>query len=297
MAARKTPPHKPERPNLPLGEKAVGIAALQRRIDEVDAFDPQTVQKRFGDPVVRTIETAIDETLSDIFGHNTVEYRRYVSATRFDDGPIMMSYEHGGGTIDGAAAARHFVTEGKVKVLALLRQAKRRLEEEIADAQRASISPQESVPAQKLSPKVFIVHGHDEGMREAVARFIEAIGLKAIILHEQANMGRTIIEKVEANVDVGFAVVLLSPDDDGCAKGETLVSRARQNVLMELGFFIGLLDRRRVCALKRGGIELPSDFGGVVYEEYDDSGGWKQKLARELEAVGYAIDWNKVMRS
>jgi predicted nucleotide-binding protein len=51
-----------------------------------------------------------------------------------------------------------------------------------------------------------------------------------------------------------------------------------------------------VCALKRGNVEIPSDFAGVVYEIFDDSGGWRQKLATELEAADFQIDWNKVMR-
>lgn len=148
-----------------------------------------------------------------------------------------------------------------------------------------------------LSRKVFIVHGHDDGAREAVARFLERIGLEAIILHEQANQGRTVIEKVVANSDVGFAVVLLTPDDEGCVKGGTPEPRARQNVLLELGYFIGRLGRDKVCALKRGGLEIPSDFAGVVWEQMDNNGGWKQSLARELEAAGHDIDWNKVMRS
>ncbi|WP_343725881.1 nucleotide-binding protein [Herbaspirillum huttiense] len=149
----------------------------------------------------------------------------------------------------------------------------------------------------KLSKKIFVVHGHDEGTREAVARFLERIGLEPIILHEQANQGRTIIEKVVAHGDVGFAVVLLTPDDEGCTKGGSPEPRARQNVLLELGYFIGRLGRDKVCALKRGAIEIPSDFAGVVWESMDDSGGWKQRLARELEAVGHTIDWNKAMRS
>lgn len=150
---------------------------------------------------------------------------------------------------------------------------------------------------QELSRKVFIVHGHDEGARETVARFLERVGLEAIILHEQANQGRTIIEKVEAHSDVGFAVVLLTPDDMGCAKGGNLEPRARQNVLLELGYFIGLLGRDKVCALKRGALEIPSDFTGVVWETMDNNSGWKQTLARELEAAGHSIDWNKVMRA
>ena len=140
------------------------------------------------------------------------------------------------------------------------------------------------------------MHGHDEFAREAVARFLERIGFEPIILHEQANQGRTIIEKVVAHGDVGFAVVLLTPDDEGCKKGEVAKPRARQNVLLELGYFVGRLGRERVCALKRGDIDLPSDFAGVVYEPFDNSGAWRSALGRELKAVGYDIDWNKVMQ-
>lgn len=148
-----------------------------------------------------------------------------------------------------------------------------------------------------ISNKIFIVHGHDDGARESVARFLERQGFDAIILHEQANQGRTVIEKVEANSDVGFAVVLLTPDDEGCIKGGTAEPRARQNVLLELGYFIGRLGRNKVCALKKGDLEIPSDFAGVVWEKMDNAGAWKQALGRELEAAGYQIDWNKVMRS
>lgn len=155
----------------------------------------------------------------------------------------------------------------------------------------------ETVLRPPFSRKVFIVHGHDNEARETVARFLERIGLEAIILHEQANQGRTIIEKVVANGDVGFAVVLLTPDDEGCAKGGKPEPRARQNVLLELGYFIGRLGRDKVCALKRGHLEIPSDFAGVVWETMDSNGGWKQALARELEAAGHSIDWNKVMRA
>jgi len=155
----------------------------------------------------------------------------------------------------------------------------------------------ETVLKPPFSRKIFIVHGRDDGARETVARFLERIGLEAVILHEQANQGRTIIEKVVANSDVGFAIVLLTPDDEGCVKGGTPEPRARQNVLLELGYFIGRLGREKVCALKRGSLEIPSDFAGVVWETMDSNGGWKQALARELEAAGHSIDWNKVMRA
>lgn len=158
-----------------------------------------------------------------------------------------------------------------------------------------------SLPVNVAEPsdlnRVFIVHGHDEAPRETVARFITSIGFEPIILHEQANRGLTIPEKLIANANVGFAVVLLTPDDLGRAKAEGEDKpRARQNVILELGYFIGKLGRDRVCALLKGDVKIPSDYMGVVYTPFDVGGGWRQALARELRAAGYEIDWNKVMR-
>jgi hypothetical protein len=151
-------------------------------------------------------------------------------------------------------------------------------------------------PVITQSNRIFIVHGHDGEAREAVARFIERLGFESVILHEQANQGRTIIEKVEANNDVGFAIVLLTPDDEGKTNGDDkLQPRVRQNVLLELGYFMALLGRNRVCALKKGTVDIPSDFAGVVWEAMDSGSGWKQSLGKELAAAGYTIDWNKIM--
>ena len=157
----------------------------------------------------------------------------------------------------------------------------------------ATVLRTKSEPAAR---KVFVVHGHDEAARESVARFLEKLGFEPIILHEQANQGRTIIEKVEAHSDVGFAVVLLTPDDEGNARGQKPQPRARQNVVLELGYFIGRLGRSRVMALKQGELEIPSDFHGVVYETFASGGLWKGTLGRELQAAGFEIDWNVVMR-
>lgn len=107
--------------------------------------------------------------------------------------------------------------------------------------------------------KVFVVHGHDGEAREAVARFISTMGMEPVILHEQASRGQTIMEKVVAHSEVDFAVVLLTPDDEGRSRGASqLEPRARQNVLLELGYFIGRLGRGNVCALKRGTLESPA---------------------------------------
>jgi predicted nucleotide-binding protein len=143
--------------------------------------------------------------------------------------------------------------------------------------------------------KVFVVHGHDEGAREGVARFLEKIGLTAIILREQPNQGRTIIEKfVDCAREVGFAVVLLTPDDlGGAAATEVQQSRARQNVIFELGYFAGSLGRGRACLLRKGEVEIPSDLYGVVYTAMDGADGWKIELARELKAAGFEFDAGK----
>lgn len=147
------------------------------------------------------------------------------------------------------------------------------------------------------SNKVFIVHGHDDAARETVARFIAQVGLVPIILHEQASRGRTVIEKVEAQDDIAFAIVLLTPDDEGRARSQAdLEPRARQNVLLELGYFIAKLGRENVCTLKKGQVDIPSDFAGVVWTDMDSSGGWRLALGKELQAAGYNVDWNQVMR-
>lgn len=138
------------------------------------------------------------------------------------------------------------------------------------------------------SRDVFVVHGHDQAMQQTVARFLEKLQLKPIILSEQASKGRTIIEKFEDHSSVRFAVVLLSPDDTGAAKDETPKPRARQNVILELGYFIGALGRENVCALHKGGVELPSDLHGVIWVPYE--GDWQLALIRELKAAGIDID-------
>lgn len=150
----------------------------------------------------------------------------------------------------------------------------------------------------KTLPKnnsVFIVHGHDEGLKEAVARFLEKIKVKPVILHEQINNGMTIIEKFEDFANrAGFAIVLMTPDDYGYPSGheELKKARPRQNVVLELGFFVAKLGRSKTLVLTKGDLELPSDFSGVVYESVDKGDGWKLKLAQELKSAGFDVDLN-----
>ena len=148
------------------------------------------------------------------------------------------------------------------------------------------------------SGKVFIVHGRDDAARESVARFLDSLGLKAVILREQPNAGRTIIEKFTDYSDVSFAVVLLTEDDVGRLSSESSDKekpRARQNVILELGFFLGKLGRKNVCALYEAGVEIPSDYHGVIFLELDAKGSWKLDLARELKAAGIPFDMNRIV--
>jgi predicted nucleotide-binding protein len=292
MATRQPPP-KPERPPLSVEQKRVCVERFRKRIKDLEAFNPQTLQKRFA-PEVAALENAIDEALSAAFGHGTVAYDRYAGAARLDHGPIRVML--GNPTPDTAHEARTYVAEGRQAAIVMLRQAIRALEEEIAEETQLP-KPITKQPELSVSnDKVFVVHGHDEATREAVARFLEKIELKAIILHEQPDQGRTIIEKFEAYANqVCFAVILLTPDDlGGPASEPAQVTRARQNVIFELGYFVGRLGRGRACLLRKGEVEIPSDLYGVIYTDMDAGEGWKLKLVKELKAAGIDFDANKV---
>lgn len=144
--------------------------------------------------------------------------------------------------------------------------------------------------------KVFIVHGHDDGAKNEVARFIEKLGFEAKILHEQVDSGATIIEKLEKHTDVGFAIVLYTACDVGGVKSEqdNLKPRARQNVVFEHGLLIGKIGRENVVALVKGNVEIPNDISGVVYKSMDTGGAWKYSIAREMKSSGYDVDMNKI---
>ena len=145
--------------------------------------------------------------------------------------------------------------------------------------------------------KVFIVHGHDNELKEATARLVEKIGLEAVILHEQPKGGKTIIGKLEKLADrVGYAIILYTPYDEGREKGsENSKPRARQNVVFEHGLFMGKLGSERVCALRKSEVEMPSDAQGILYIEVKEgSNDWMYQVAKELKKAGYDVDLNKI---
>ncbi len=178
---------------------------------------------------------------------------------------------------------------------------------QLNDTQQIEGENQEKTPDTRkrkssMKNRIFIVHGHNDKMKFEMARSIEKMGLKSIILHEQPNGGRTIIEKFTDYSDVGFAVVLLSPDDLGYksnSKPESAQFRARQNVILELGYFLGKLGRNHVVVfyMPEKNFEMPSDFSGVLYIPFDEAGKWQFDLVRELKSCGYTIDANKLIES
>ena len=137
---------------------------------------------------------------------------------------------------------------------------------------------------------VFIIHGRDDGAKDSVVRVVgEDLELKPIILQEEPDKGNTVIEKLErCSSNVGYAIALVTPDDIGTLKDiedDELNPRARQNVVFELGYFMGKLGRDRVCLLLKDQVELPSDIGGIVYIYMDPNDGWKDRLRRNIRAV------------
>ena len=142
--------------------------------------------------------------------------------------------------------------------------------------------------------RAFVVHGRDYGAKLEVRSFLRQLDLEPVILDEQPSGGQTVIEKFEGNVDVDFAVVLLTPDDTGNLAGSPSEAkpRARQNVIFEFGFFVGKLGRPRVYVLHKDTVEIMSDYHGVIYIPMDDAGGWKLKLATEIKNSGISIDMN-----
>ena len=152
----------------------------------------------------------------------------------------------------------------------------------------------------EMGNNVFVVHGHNEEMKVSVARTLEKLELNPIILHEQANKGRTIIEKFTDSSDVDFAVILLSADDIAYPKNSDISSakcRARQNVILELGYFLGKLGREKVISLyeENSDLEIPSDYMGVLFVPFDKAGKWQYDLLKELKAVGFSVDANKIV--
>lgn len=283
--------------SLTAEEIVSGVTRLSLRIDELRGVDVSALNEWRPDSLV-ALETAIEQTLDRVFGSGTADRERFAAAAN-----LTYSEYFGILVLGGPPQPKTPMSEVRASIagnisraIILLSQAVTGLNEDLAHRPQASLNalPRQT---QRASSKVFIVHGHSDAAREMVARFIQKMGFEPIILHQQHNGGRTIIEKIEHHGDVGFAIVLLTPDDIGGVSETDLAPRARQNVILELGYFLGRLGRDKVCALKLGELEVPSDYHGVVYQALDPAGGWKVPLARELQGAGYDVDWGLIAQA
>jgi len=247
---------------------------LKSIIDEVDVLIDKKVSS--SDPEFEAWQTKTERFLISKFGQDSIEHKKF-NDTSFSLRLFTLDTPHS----DFVDACIRGLRTTKAILLTYLEEI-----EEIS-------APQNNTIVNDTYEKIFIVHGHDGELKQEVARIIEKQGVDAIILSEQANRGRTIIEKFEDYSDVSGAICLFTADDFGRAKKDvTDNTRARQNVVLETGYFMGKLGRDHVAILADQGIEMPSDLSGVVYT---DTANWQFDLLKELSAMGYKVDLNKLL--
>ncbi len=262
--------------------KKRAVALLKRALDEIPALmrlrrDSAEFQKWHRNTRV-AISNIFGETARHVKDFGDIRYSLMTWVSGTPDSRFQEAYE-----------------SGLAKAESVIQSMIEEIEEYWEDQAETHVVAAGPVMAyQGNAHDVFVVHGRDGEAKELVARFLTKLGLNPIILHEQPNAGRTVIEKFERHSAVGFAVVLLTPDDVGglAEDPETLLPRARQNVVLELGYFMGRLGRSRVCALAKESVEFPSDVAGVIYVPLDVGGAWKMALVKELKASGFEVDAN-----
>jgi predicted nucleotide-binding protein len=291
--SQKGTPKPPSEPRTYTPEEAEAYSVrLRKRIAEVE--NPNTKSARYNDPQVENLERSISATVVDAFGSTSVEGMRYggfrFARQAFGRTSISLRGRGDNGGMIASDIQRQFVenlpsTATKLQGLIDL------------IGERTVVTPGETSPAARVATgQVFVVHGQREAIKLEVARTLTGLGLIPVILHEQANEGRTIIEKLEDHAaEVDFAVVLMTGDDVGGSDRDHLRLRVRQNVMLELGLFVGMLGRRRVCVLYEEGVEMPSDYLGVLYTPFDQSGAWRLKLVHEMSKAGLPVDANRLL--
>lgn len=271
--------------------KARAIERIQKALDEIRELE----KLQYGSFVFKKWRRDTRVALIYIFGEGSNHAKEFMRISFHAPAlPVVVDLEVQQPYIDNLEQASY--AEGLTSAFALLSSMLDEVKEQWPDEDRGP-TPVVRGNQEVTTDDVFVVHGRDEGAKEMVARFLERLGLQPIILAEQPSQGLTIIEKFERHANVAFAVILLTPDDTGSLRdeGATPNPRPRQNVVFELGFFIGRLGRDRVCALTKGDVEIPSDYSGVLYIPYDDYGGWQARLIGELQAAGFTVDANRAI--
>lgn len=272
---KKTTPPPPERSVLRVSLDAAR-RFLERKVSEGEAFIAAAITDEAQLRQVRAdrarwrdmVRTWLERNLG---GEAAIEFQHATNHVSFGSAGLLKDVEF----------FRQDVSEETNKIKSIIDRLELWQDESPTTPDPAGSSPDESAP-------VFIVHGHDVDRAEVVARVVERnTGREAIILHEQPDAGRTIIEKFEDHGAAAvYAVVLLTPDDHGGPIDGESMPRGRQNVVFEMGYFFGSIGRARVCVLHDPSVELPSDVHGLLYVPFDPAGAWKAKLLTEMAHAG-----------
>ena len=270
--------------------KAKATERLQRQLDEIPALQGRKDEK----PNFTKWERDTKIALANTFGEESRQIKEF---NRIRYVPFIIPL--GPSTPESRRADRQAFMSGLDRAAAVLESMLEEIEEywEDEDYAAAPFQTSQTNPLIDLT-KVFVVHGRDLGTMNTVARFIRDLDLEPVILQEQPDQGLTVIEKFEQHAQVGFAVVLFTPDDIGALRdGEGKPKlRARQNVIFELGYLIAKLGRSNVTVLYKGdegAIEIPSDYAGVLYISLDSGDGWKMRLIGEMKSAGLEVDANR----
>ena len=244
------------------------LRKLYNEIDELKNKDSSS------DSDFKAWKTDVQLCLSGLYGENSIQFKNF-NSRHFS--PMVI-----GGNTDWH---KPYVRD--------LETTKKEFERYICDFEEEGINTNMG-KNRTSNNKVFIVHGHDGELKEKVARRLEQQGIEAIILSEQVNRGRTIIEKLEAYSDVNVAIILFTQDDLGVAKEEkgNEKYRARQNVVFEAGYFMGYLGRENIIMIADENVEIPGDLSGMVYTTRDS---WEFEMLKELNAAGMKVNMNMLL--
>lgn len=263
--------------------KTKAIELLQKQIDEIEAM------QSLGHSSEKFIrwQNSTATTIKYVFPNDKTHVEEF-SKIPYKPGSFILDDNNISRVFDGAF--RNGLRKAKATLQAMIDEIQTFWSDDAPPA------PASLPPPPPDSHKVFLVHGRDTAAQQSVARFLEHLGLQPIILSERPNGGKTLIEKFEREANnVGYAVVLFTPDDiGGLQSADEQQARARQNVIFELGFFAGRLGRERVCILTAPDVEIPSDIFGLGYVPFNAlSADWQIGLVKELKNAGFAIDANK----
>ena len=268
---------------MPRPTKETAIRRLQQQLDEI----PCLKQLRHDSPEFTEWQRNTKVAIAHTFGEESSQDKEFQG---IGYSPIVFT---GGSNHENYFQGAYI--RGLDSAAATLRSMIREVQEYWDDPQEPSPAETPETPHPVNTNRVFVIHGRDRGTRDTVANFLRKLELEPVILEEQPDQGLTVIEKFEQTDSGGFVVALLTPDDVGGPNDNELKPRARQNVILELGYFIAKFGRDRVRALVKGDIEMPSDYAGVLYIPVDESGGWQMRLVKEMKNAGLNVDANRAL--